>query len=75
MSKLDIVNISYVCVLVQICLAYVFVHVRMCVCVRVYIFVFHEMCVNSSKKANLYEIVYLFKNAFFSFHRIFSNNM
>ena len=66
MSKLD-VNISYACVLVRVFLACVFVHVRMCVCVcaRVYAFIYHEMCVNSSKKANLYEIVYLFNNAFF----------
>ena len=76
-SKIDIVDISYACVLVRICLECVFVHVRMCVCVcvRVYAFIFHEMCMSSSKKANLYEIVYLFKNAFFTFHRIFSNNI
>ena len=36
-----------------------------CVGVRVFAFIYHEMCVNSSKKANLYEIVYLFNNAFF----------
>ena len=75
MSKLDIVDISYACVLVRICLACVFVHVRMSVCVRVYAFIYHEMSVNSSKKSNLYEIIYLLKNAFFTFHRIFSNNM
>ena len=57
MYKGDIVNISYACGLVRVCLACVFVHVRMCVRmrVRVYAFIYHEMCVNSSKKANLYE--------------------
>ena len=70
MSKLDIVDIPYACVLVRVCLACVFVHVRMCecMCVRVYAFIYHDMCVNSSKKENLYEIVYLFKNAFCTFH-------
>ena len=53
----------YTCVSMCLC-ACLFVHVRMYVCVRVYAFIFHEMCVHSSKKANLYEIVYLFKNAF-----------
>ena len=69
MSKLDIVDISYACAVVRICLACVFVQVRMCVrvCVRVHAFIYHEMCVNSSKKANLYEIVYLVKNAFLQF--------
>ena len=64
MSKLDIVDISYACVFVRECLACVFEHVRMCVCVRVYAFIYHEMCVNSSKKANLYKNGYLFKKAF-----------
>ena len=51
MSKLDIVNISYACVLVLVCLACVFVRAptHVCTCICVY------MCVNSSKKVNLYE--------------------
>ena len=65
MSKLDIVDISYAWVLVRICLACVRARTYVCVCVRVYTFIYHEMCVKSSKNANLYEIEYLFKNAFF----------
>ena len=61
-------NMLSVCVRARKC-------VCVCVCVRVYAFIYYDMCMNSSKKANLYEIVYLFKNAFFTFHRIFSNNM
>ena len=65
MSKLDIVDISYACVFVRVCLACVFMHVRMCVCVcvRVYAFTYHEMCVNSSKKAKLHV-----KEHFLTFH-------
>ena len=32
-----------------------YVCVFMCMCVRVYAFIYHEMCLNSSKNANLNE--------------------
>ena len=74
LAILDIVNISYACVLVRVCLTCVFVHVRMCVHVRVrvYAFIYHEMCVNYSKKQICTNILYLFKNSFCTFHKIFS---
>ena len=57
----------YTCVSMCLCanMLSVCVRARVCVCVRTYAFIFHEKCVNSSRKANLYEIVYRFKNAFF----------